>query len=75
VASTRGGRSLLELHGRRLHPLVPDTLLTLLGSAIWCFGFAAAGWALGNGYERLHHATRFADYVVVLAMAGGLAPC
>jgi len=28
-------------------PLGPYTVLTLAGSAIWCFGFAAAGWALG----------------------------
>jgi membrane protein DedA with SNARE-associated domain len=28
------------------------TALTLLGSAIWCFGFAAAGWALGDNYEQ-----------------------
>jgi membrane protein DedA with SNARE-associated domain len=111
----RGGRPLLERHGRRLHlgpanldraerwfarfglwavfvgrltplvrsfisipagvlgsPLAPYTVLTLAGSAIWCFGFAAAGWALGDGYERLHHTTRFADYVVVLAVLGGL---
>src|SRR3954471_13773134 len=47
------------------YPLAPYTLLTLAGSAIWCFGFAAAGWAAGHGYERLHHSTRFADYAVV----------
>jgi membrane protein DedA with SNARE-associated domain len=113
----RGGRPLLERHGRRLHvdadnlahaeawferwgdwavfvgrvtplvrsfisipsgvlgsPLGRYTTLTLAGSAIWCFGFAAAGWALGNGYERLHHSTRFADYaVVLLAVVAGVA--
>ncbi len=110
----RGGRPLLERHGRRLHvdadnlaraeawfdrwgswavfvgrltplvrsfisipagvlgsPLTPYTALTLAGSAIWCFGFAAAGWALGNGYERLHHDTRFADYAIALALVAG----
>jgi membrane protein DedA with SNARE-associated domain len=112
----RGGRPLLERHGRRLHlaptnlerserwferfgawavflgrltplvrsfisipagvlgsPLAPYTALTLAGSAIWCFGFAAAGWALGDGYERLHHATRFGDYVVVLIAVAAVA--
>jgi membrane protein DedA with SNARE-associated domain len=107
----RGGRPVLERHGRRLHlddanlaraeawferwgdwavfvgrvtplvrsfisipsgvlgsPLRRYTTLTLAGSAIWCFGFAAAGWALGNGYERLHHSTRFADYAIALAI-------
>jgi membrane protein DedA with SNARE-associated domain len=46
-------------------PLPSYTLLTLLGSAIWCFGFAAAGWALGSGYEKVHHAFRFVDALLV----------
>jgi membrane protein DedA with SNARE-associated domain len=97
----RGGRPLVERHGRWLHldaertgrrrgvvraprprgglprpadagrpvvhldpggvldsPLAPYTLLTLAGSAIWCFGFAGVGWALGSalrpGPSRLH---------------------
>ena len=45
-------------------------LLTLAGSAIWCFGFAAAGWALGSSYEQVHHAFRYVD---VLAVAGAVA--
>jgi membrane protein DedA with SNARE-associated domain len=111
----RGGRPLLERHGRRLHlgeanlaraeawfarwgdwavfvgrvtpivrslisipagvlgsPLARYTILTLAGSAIWCFGFAAAGWAFGNGYESLHYTTRFADYAVVLMWVAGI---
>jgi len=48
-------------------PIAPYTLLTLAGSAIWCFGFAAAGWALGSSYEQVHHAFRYID---VLAVAG-----
>ena len=46
-------------------PLGPYTVLTLAGSAIWCFGFAAAGWALGSSYETVHHAFRYVDYAVV----------
>jgi len=103
----RGGRPLIERHGRLLHlsparfaraeawfgrwgraavflgritplvrsfisipagvlgsPLGPYTLLTFLGSAIWCFAFAAAGWALGGSWETLHHDFRYADYAV-----------
>jgi membrane protein DedA with SNARE-associated domain len=41
--------------------------LTLAGSAIWCFGFAAAGWALGGSWESFHHQFRYADYVAVAA--------
>ena len=51
-------------------PIGPYTVLTLAGSAIWCFGFAAAGWALGSSYEQVHHAFRYVD---VLAIAGAVA--
>jgi membrane protein DedA with SNARE-associated domain len=43
--------------------------LTLAGSAIWCFGFAAAGWALGDSWESFHHQFRYADYVAIAAVA------
>jgi membrane protein DedA with SNARE-associated domain len=49
-------------------PLPSYTLLTLLGSAIWCFGFAGAGWALGSGYEKVHHAFRYVDVLLVVAI-------
>jgi membrane protein DedA with SNARE-associated domain len=43
--------------------------LTLAGSAIWCFGFAAAGGALGGSWESFHHQFRYADYVAIAAVA------
>ena len=43
-------------------PLGRYTLLTLLGSAIWAFAFAGAGWALGSRWEEFHHAFRYVDY-------------
>jgi len=51
-------------------PLGSYTLLTLAGSAIWCFAFAGAGWALGSSYEQVHHAFRYVD---ILAVAGAVA--
>jgi membrane protein DedA with SNARE-associated domain len=42
--------------------------LTLLGSLIWCFGFAAAGWAAGGAWETVHHDFRWADYAAVAAL-------
>jgi membrane protein DedA with SNARE-associated domain len=106
----RGGRPLIERHGRRLHlspenfdkaerwfdrfggravflgrltpvirsfisipagvlrsPLPSYTILTLAGSAIWCFALAGVGWALGGSYEDFHHAFRYADYAAVAA--------
>ena len=54
-------------------PLGPYTLLTLAGSAIWCFGFAAVGWALGSSYEPVHHAFRYVDVLAVAAVVAALA--
>jgi membrane protein DedA with SNARE-associated domain len=47
------------------------TALTLLGSALWAFGFAGAGYALGTRWEQFHHDFRFADYVVAALVVGG----
>lgn len=114
----RGGRPLVDRHGRRLHisprtfqraedwfaryglravflgritpvvrsflsvpagvfatPLAPYTLLTLLGSMVWCFAFAGVGWAVGERWERFHHNFRYADYaaVALLLAVGALA--
>src|SRR4051812_22130724 len=49
------------------------TLLTLLGSMVWCFAFAGAGWALGGTWESFPHSFRYADYAVVAAVLGLLA--
>jgi membrane protein DedA with SNARE-associated domain len=47
-------------------PLSSYIPLTLLGSFVWCYGFAGAGWALGSNWERLHSAFRYVDILVVL---------
>jgi membrane protein DedA with SNARE-associated domain len=57
-------------------PFVRYTVLTLFGSAIWCFAFAGAGFALGASWEDFHHAFRYVDYLVaatILALVGWLA--
>jgi membrane protein DedA with SNARE-associated domain len=46
-------------------PLVRYLVLTLLGSAAWCFALAAIGWAVGESWDRFHHDFRFVDYAVV----------
>ena len=104
----RGGRPLLERHGRWFHltpenlhraerwfdrwgnvgvligritpvvrsfvsipagvfrmPIGPYAVLTLIGSAIWAFGLAGAGYALGSSYERFHQDFRYVEYAVV----------
>jgi membrane protein DedA with SNARE-associated domain len=47
------------------------TLLTLLGSAIWCFAFAGAGYLAGGAWEDFHHAFRYVEVVVAAAIVGG----
>ena len=54
-------------------PFVRYTLLTLAGSAIWCFAFAGAGYFAGDNWEDLHHAFRYLDYVVVAGIVAALA--
>lgn len=46
-------------------PLGRYTVLTLLGSTIWCFAFAGAGWAVGRSWESFHRDFRAVDYLVV----------
>jgi membrane protein DedA with SNARE-associated domain len=53
-------------------PLGRFTLLSFLGTLPWCFGLAGAGLALGTGWERFHHAWRYADYVVVVLVAAAV---
>lgn len=54
-------------------PFVRYTLLTLIGSAIWAFAFAGAGWGLGSSYEHVHRDFRYVDYVVVIVVVALLA--
>jgi len=49
-------------------PFVRYTVLTAIGSALWCFAFAGAGWGLGRSWERFHRDFRFVDYLFVLAV-------
>jgi membrane protein DedA with SNARE-associated domain len=44
------------------------SVLTLIGSAIWCFAFAGAGYAAGESWEDFHHAFRYIEYLVVAAI-------
>jgi membrane protein DedA with SNARE-associated domain len=50
-------------------PLGRYTVLTLVGSAIWCFAWAGVGWGVGTGYRRVHEEFRWVDYAVVAVVA------
>ena len=49
------------------------TILTLLGSAIWCFTLAGVGWALGSRWDDFHHAFHYVDYAIIASIVGGIA--
>ena len=53
-------------------PLARYTILTLAGSAIWCFGFAAAGWALGSRYDSINSAYTGIEVVIAVAFVLGV---
>jgi membrane protein DedA with SNARE-associated domain len=46
-------------------PFAPYALLTLVGSAIWAFALAGAGYGLGPSYTRFHHDFKYVEYLVV----------
>ena len=50
--------------------LAPYTLLTFVGSTLWCLGFAAAGYALGTRWEEFHDGFKVVDYAVLAALIG-----
>ena len=45
--------------------LVPFASLTLAASLIWCFGFAAGGWAMAGAWQSFDSSFRYVDYGVV----------
>jgi membrane protein DedA with SNARE-associated domain len=54
-------------------PLARYTVLTLIGSAVWCFAFAGAGWAAGASWESFHQAFRYADVAIAAFAAATVA--
>jgi membrane protein DedA with SNARE-associated domain len=50
-------------------PFPSYVLLSAVGSAVWCFGLAGLGWALGAHWSDVHHFARYMDLAVVLAVA------
>jgi membrane protein DedA with SNARE-associated domain len=49
-------------------PLGRYTALTTIASAIWCFGFAGLGWALGASYDSVDRVTHVFEVVLVVAL-------
>ena len=49
-------------------PLALYVVLTLIGSALWAFALAGAGYALGTSYHGADHAFRYLEYAVVASI-------
>ena len=54
-------------------PFVRYSVLTLIGSALWCFPLAGIGWALGANWEEFHDAFHYVDYLVIAAIVVAVA--
>jgi membrane protein DedA with SNARE-associated domain len=54
-------------------PLGRYVVLTAIGSAVWCFAFAGAGWAAGASWEDFHNRFQIVDYLVAAAVVLGVA--
>jgi membrane protein DedA with SNARE-associated domain len=46
-------------------PLAPYALYTLVGSAVWSFAIAGAGYGLGSSYKSFDHGFKYAEYAIV----------
>jgi membrane protein DedA with SNARE-associated domain len=46
-------------------PLARFLPLTVIGCAVFCFGLAGIGWAVGASYKSVH---RYLDYAIVVAI-------
>ena len=52
-------------------PFGSYNLLTLAGSALWCFAFAGIGYALGESYASFHDAFKYVEIAVLAAIVVG----
>ena len=53
--------------------LLPYTLLSLAGSAVWAFAFAGAGYGLGTSYRGFDHSFHYVEYAIVAGIVVALA--
>jgi membrane protein DedA with SNARE-associated domain len=54
-------------------PLGRYTVLTFIGSTIWCVVFAAIGYAFGTRWATFHEHFRYVDYAVAAGIVLGVA--
>jgi membrane protein DedA with SNARE-associated domain len=49
------------------------TVLTLLGSALWCYAFGGIGWGAGTGYKHFHHNFEYVSIGIAVAVVAAIA--
>jgi membrane protein DedA with SNARE-associated domain len=54
-------------------PLGRYTVLTFVGSTLWCVVFAAVGYAFGTRWETFHENFHYVDYAVAAGIVLGVA--
>ena len=54
-------------------PFVRYTILTFIGSTLWCVAFAGIGYAFGTRWETFHENFHYVDYAVAAAIVLGVA--
>jgi membrane protein DedA with SNARE-associated domain len=54
-------------------PLSRFVPLAVLGSAVFCFALAGAGWALGSSWDSVHKDLRIVEYVILGLVVAGIA--
>jgi membrane protein DedA with SNARE-associated domain len=55
------------------YSFAPYVVLTAIGSALWCFAFAGAGWAAGASWEDVHESLELVDFAVAALVVAGIA--
>ena len=53
--------------------LASYTVLTFIGSTLWCIGFASVGFALGTRWKEFQRYFHYVDYTVLAVLVAGVA--
>jgi membrane protein DedA with SNARE-associated domain len=54
-------------------PLASYTILTLIGSTVWCLVLQSAGFALGSNWREVERNLRYLDIAVILLIVAAIA--
>src|SRR4051812_10020231 len=53
-------------------PFVRYTVLTAIGSVVWCLVFGGVGWGVGASWSSFDHRFHYVEYALVLAIVAGV---